>query len=314
MKRALLLLVPALHALCLGCSLTQQAQTVVRRAPLEKQAHEYRTPTDYKPRVSGYDGAGREITYDHKPRVELLDGRSGRYAFKWIGFDGEEKTATFTRADAVDVVVSASVTEGPAGGYAYTYEVRNLPSSGTYLKRFIVQNFAPEVEPDIGGQLLPGRMNKQIQAYGEGNWINFAEVSADIQIDPGQTVTARLSSAAPPGLVRCRASAETVVEGADEEMPHELEEMLGGYNEYPSGYTVGPDERLKGLSAAERAKYLLETLPLLHKIGWMTDGALRSYEQHLKQGGLEEIYRRAGRDLQAEQITTEVFALVRESR
>ncbi len=314
MKRALLMLVPAIHVLCLACTLSQQAQTVVRRAPLEKQAHEYKSPTDYKPRVSGYDETGHEITYDHKPRVELLDGRSGRYAFKWIGFDGEEKTATFTRADAIDVAVSASITENPAGEYVYTYEVRNLPSSGTYLKRFIVQNFAPEVEPDISGQLLPGRMNKQIRDYGEGNWINFAEVSADIQIDPGQTVTARLTSAAPPGLIRCRASAETVVEGADEEIPHEMEAMLGGYNEYLSGYTIGPDERLKRLSAAERAKYLLETLPLLHKLGWITDGASRSYEQHLKQGGVEEIYSRAGRDLQAEQITAEVFALVRALR
>lgn len=313
MNRVLLLSVLSLQALCLACSLSQQAQTAARHEPLEKQPHEYKTPTAYRPRLSGYDEkTGQEITYDHKPRVELLDDKAGRYSFKWIGFDGEEKTATFTRADAVDVVVRASVAEGAPGQHVYLYEVSNLPSSGTFLKRFIVQNFAPDVEPDIRGELLPGRMNNQIRGYHEGSWINFAEVSEDIQIDPGESVTARLTSAAPPGLVGCRASAETVVEGADEEMPSELEEMLGGYNEYPRGYTIGPDERLKGLPATERARYLLDKLPLLRKLSWMTEGAFRSYEQYLKQGALGEIQKRAAQDLQTEQITTEVFALVRD--
>lgn len=294
-----------------ACS-TLHAQTVAQRQPMEKGAsHVYKTPEKYKPRISGYDPkTGDPITYDHKPRVELINAKAHKYALKWIGLDGHEKTATFNRADAVDVTVSATVSQMPSGEYLYTYEVKNLPSSGVYLKRFVVQNFASDAKPEDGGDFWAGKMSHQNRGFSEGNWINFADVSDHIKIDPGQSVMIRLTSSAPPGLVGCRASAETVLEGADEEMPSDLEYLLGGYGEYLRGYTIGPIERLKKLPASERAQYVLDNLPQFHKLGWMTEGALRFYERHLKSGNMGEAFKRAEQDLKAGQITTEVLSII----
>lgn len=101
------------------------------------------------------------ITCDHRPRVELLDEKAGKYAFTWLGYDGKEKTVIFRRGDVIDVIVSASVSKKPGGR----------------------------------------------------NWISFADESDYVQIDPGQTVRVALLSPGPPGLVQCRATAETVLEG-----------------------------------------------------------------------------------------------------
>lgn len=315
MKKFLLLIVIMSQAFGMACSLSQHAQTVVQRQPMEKQQHEYKTPTEYKPRVSGYDKkTGQEITYDHKPRIELLDAKSRKYAMKWIGLDGGEKTATFQRADAVDVIVSATVSRTSGGQYEYTYEVQNLPSSGAFLKRFLVQNFAPDVEPEKSGDMMPFRMSKDIQGFGEGSWLNFADVSDDVQVDPGQAVKIKLVSSAPPGLVQCRASAQTLVEGADEEMPSDLEELLVGYNEYLRGYTIGPDERIKKLSTDERAQYLLDKLPQFRKLGWLTEATSRSYEQQLKNANLEAIAKQAEADVKAGLIAPEVLSIVQAMR
>ena len=260
----------------------------------------------------GYDQrTGDPITYDHKPRVEVLDDKAGRYAFKWIGFDGQEKTATFQTADAVDVTVAANVTKTPSGEYLYTYEVKNLPSSGAYLKRFMIQNYAPDVRPEKSGDLMPFTMSKEVLGFGEGNWLSFADVSDDVQVDPGRTVQIHLTSSSPPGLVQCRASAQTVVEGADEETPSDLESLMPGFDEYPHGFTIGPVEHLKGLSNEERTQYLLERLPQFRKLGWMTDEAASRYESELKNGGLGAVSGRAEADLKAEQITSEVFEIIK---
>src|SRR5829696_7917946 len=117
MKHILLAAAIVAQACGLGCAHKQQAQNAeeqprakAQRRPLEKQQREYKVPTDYEPRERGYDPkTGELITYDHKPRVELLDEKSGKYAFKWVGYDRKEKVIIFQRADAVDVIVSASV-------------------------------------------------------------------------------------------------------------------------------------------------------------------------------------------------------------
>ncbi|HKR61670.1 MAG TPA: hypothetical protein VJS64_18430 [Pyrinomonadaceae bacterium] len=279
---------------------------------MEKPASpEYKTPEHYEPRVTGTDPkTGQPITYDHKPRVEVVDAKAGKYAFKWIGFDGLEKTATFYRVDAVDVLVSASVVKLLPDHYQYTYEVKNLPSSGTYLKRFIIQTFAADVRQAYGGEFWGGLMSKDIKAYSEGTWIDFADVSDHVQINPGQSVTIQFTSAGPPGLVESRAGAESEVESADEDMPGDLAPVLGGYGEYLHGWTIGPVDELKSFSPAEKTKYLLDKLPQFRKIGWMTDEAFNRYEQRLKNGDLNAISARIDEDLKTEQITSEVFAIV----
>jgi hypothetical protein len=277
---------------------------------MEKPApHEYKTPEQYEPRVIGYDKkTGAPITYDHKPRVEVVDAKAGKYAFKWIGFDGLEKTATFYRVDAVDVLVSASVVKLLPDQYQYTYEVKNLPSSGTYLKRFIIQTFAT-VTPAYGGDFMDFRMSKEIKDFSEGTWINFADVSDQIQINPGQSVTIQFTSMAPPGLVECRAGAESEVEG-DEDMPGDLAPLLGGYGEYLHGWTVGPVDKLKEGSAAERVRYLLDRLPQLQQLGWITNEAASRYQQQLNNGGLKAVLNSLDQDLKSEQITSEVAAVI----
>lgn len=90
---------------------------------------------------------GEDVTCDPKPRVEVLDAVAGKYVFKWVGYDGEEKAVEYQRADAIDAVVGASVSKTPAGLYLYTYRVSNLPSSPTHLSSFTAQNFAADTSP-----------------------------------------------------------------------------------------------------------------------------------------------------------------------
>lgn len=293
-----------------GCS-SQYAQTKIQRKPLEKLYKEYKTPSKYAHRDRGYDPkTGETITYDHKPRVEVLDEKAGKYAFKWIGYDGKEKTVIFQRGDVLDVVVSASVTKASNQQYVYSYELRNLPSSATYLKRFLVQNFASDTKPNEGGEFLALKVSNAIYQFREGHWLTFSDVSDHVQINPAQTVTVRLTSSAPPGLVECRASIETTMDGADEEIPSALENLLPGYEDYPKGYTIGPVESLKALSSSDRVKYVLEKLPQFRDLGWITEDAFARYQQLLKTNDLTPVLNRLDEDLKSEQITTEVFALL----
>jgi hypothetical protein len=311
MKWLLMILMLGLQALGMACSSSQRAQNKVQRQPLEKHHREYQTPAQYEPRDLGYNPkTGEMITYDHKPRVELLDEKAGKYAFKWIGYDGKEKTVIFQRRDVLDVVVSASASKTAGGRFLYGYEVQNLSTSPTYLKRFIVQNFAADAEPARNGAFFPGAMSSAIDEFKEGNWISFADVSDDVQIDPGQTVRVQLVSAASPGLVQCRATAETILEGTGEHMPSVLENMLPGYKEFPKGHTIGPVDSLKNLPSQERVKYLLDKLPQFRKLGWMTDDAFIRYERYLKSNDLNAVFGKIDQDLKTEQITTEVFAII----
>src|SRR6266498_2709606 len=146
-KSVLLMLVLSLLASTLGCSQVQQAQTKAQRVPLGKHRREYKSPVNYAPREIGYDRkTGKPISYDHKPRIEMLDQKSGRYLLKWIGYDGKEKTVVFQRGDAVDVIVNASASK-TSQGYLYSYQAANLPSSDTYLSGFILQNYAQDARP-----------------------------------------------------------------------------------------------------------------------------------------------------------------------
>lgn len=330
-----------------ACSQAQQAQTKAQRQPLEKQQREYKSPTGYEWRDKGYNPKTKEpITYDHKPRIELVDAKSGKYAFKWIGYDGQEKSVIFQRADAVDVVVSGSVSRTPEGSYLYTYEVQNLPTSGAYLSGFAVQNYAPDTRPveinsrptnnqdlrllDAFRNVPPdgnsrsrnledfhiGQMSSLIEQFKEGSWIRFAPLPTfNPQIIPGRNFEVKMLSSAPPGLVGCRVTGgELTMKGAGEHMPFALENLLPGYEEWPRGHTIGPVDSLKTLSSADKVKYVLEQLPQFRKLGWMTDEVLHRYEQQLKSGDLGAVSKRIEQDLRTEQITTEVFAIIQAMR
>jgi len=305
-------LVFAMLSLAGGCSTSQHAQTKVQRKPLEKHYREYKSPSNYAWRDRGYDPkTGNMITYDHKPRVELTDEKTGKYAFKWIGYDGKEKTVIFQRSDVLDVIVSASVTKVSDQQYSYTYQVQNLPSSASYLKRFMVQNFASDVVPEKSGVFFVLEVSKSSYQFREGHWLSFSDASDHVQIDPGQAVTVHLTSSAPPGLVECRATIETsLLAPPDEEMPSALENLLPGYEEFPKGYTIGPNESLKTLSSSDRVKYVLEKLPQIRDLGWITQDAFVRYQRFLQSNDLTSVLNRLDDDLKSEQITTELFAII----
>jgi hypothetical protein len=299
-------------ALVAGCSTSQHAQTKVQRKPLVKHYREYKSPSNYTWRDRGYNPkTGNMIAYDHKPRVELLDEKAGKYAFKWIGYDGKEKTVIFQRDDVLDVIVSALVTKVSDEQYSYTYKVENLPSSATYLKRFMVQNFASDVVPEKSGAFFVLEVSKSIYQFREGHWLSFSDASDHVQINPGQSVTVHLTSSAPPGLVECRATIETsLVAPPDEEMPSALADLLPGYEEFPKGYTIGPVEELKARSSQDRIKYVLEKLPQCRDLGWITEDAFRRYDRQLKDNKLPAVVNGLDYDLKTQQITSEVFAMV----
>jgi hypothetical protein len=50
---------------------------------------------------------------------------SGKYVFKWTGYDSNEKVIAYQRADTIDVILSASVDREANGQYLYTYTVEN---------------------------------------------------------------------------------------------------------------------------------------------------------------------------------------------
>ncbi len=336
----LLLLALLIQAACAASS--QPPSQKVQRLPLQRSEVVLKSPAQYEKRALSYDSQTGlpSKSYDHKPRIEVVDEKAGKYAFKWIGFDGEEKVIEYQRADAIDVVVSASVTKTPEGQYLYSYKVYNLPSNAVQLSSFAVQNFAPDAKPvEVDGKatnisdlrllntfreapsdgkprnfenLHIGQMSNDIQQFKDGNWIRIAPLPKfSPQVVPGRGLDVKLVSAAPPGLVGCRITGgDLSLEGVGEEIPGELDALIPGYEEWPRGYTIGPRDNLKVLSATEYAKYLLDLLPQMQKLGWITDQARRWYAQNLPRSDFDAVLRRAERDLKSEQITSEVFAMI----
>jgi hypothetical protein len=340
MKTMLLLTLLQLVTLT-TCAGPQQSQKV-HRVPLERSKVVIKSPTRYEKHVLRYDPKTGEPTsyYDPKPRVEVVDAKSGKYAFKWIGHDGKEKVVQYQRADAIDVIVVASVSRVPDRRYVYTYEVQNLPSSSTYLSNFVIQNFAPDTRPiEVDGRptnnqdlrlldsfrnappdgnsknlkdVFIGQMLNLIQQFKDGSWIDISPLPTfNPQVAAGRSFEVKLMSSAPPGLVGCSVTAgELMLKGVGEEMPQELDDMIPGYEEWPRGYSIGPLDTLKSVPPNEYVKYIVERLPQFEKLGWMTSAARQWYEKNLKTGNLDAVFGRAAEDLKSEQITSEVFAMI----
>jgi hypothetical protein len=286
----------------------QQAQ----RLPLQKNKIEIKSPTNYQKRLVRVDPAtGEEIYYDPKPRVVLVDAKSGRYALKWIGYDGKEKTIIYQRPDAIDAVVSASVSKTPSGKYRYIYAIQNLPVSGQHLSEFVVQTFTSDVSPVKVENIHNGQMTNTVKEFQDGNWISFGILSNfRPMITPGRSIEFGVVSSAPPGLVECRVTGgEVGMKGVGEGPPPELMDVLPGYEAWPHGYTIGPVENLKALSSGKRAEYIRQRLAQFKKLGWMTADVVPWYEQALKGGDLEKIYHRAEQD--PGKLTTEVMGMIR---
>jgi len=309
--RLLLLLGLVVQVACTASTAVRQPERV-KRMPLEKSNVKLKAPTRYEPRVASVNPQTNEPVYfDPKPQIVPVDEKAGKYAFKWIGYDGKEKTIIYQRADAIDAVVSASVERNSSEQYLYTYKIENLPSGGSQLSGFIVQNFAADVQPIKTRDGRVGRMSNDIQQFRDGNWIHYGPSYLKDEVTPGRSVELQILSSVPPGLVGCRIyGGEMTIKGAGEHMPTELENAMSGYEEWPKGFTIGPIDKLKASSPQEHAQYILSILPQAHKLGWITDSALRWYTEKLSVNDLAAVSERAAHDLKTEQITTEVFAMI----
>jgi hypothetical protein len=280
------------------------------RLPLQKKHIVLQAPKNYAQRFLGMDrDTGKETYYDPRPEVVLLDEKRGKYAFKWIGYDGKEKTVIYQRPDAINAVVSARLETTGSGNSTYTYTIENLQSSGEELTSYFVQNFASGVRTAKAADVYVGSVSRNDKEFKDGQWIGYGILNSSVV--PGRSMEFRLESSALPGLVECRvAGGPRGMKGVGEDMPQELENMLPGYEAWPSGFTIGPIDNLKTLSPAERANYLLRLLPKFKELGWITAGVLRWYEQNLNRTDPVVLYDRADQDLKAGNITTEVFAMI----
>lgn len=328
-----------LMAIAMGSCANTQSSQKVRRLSLERSKVVMQSPATYSHRARTDPKTGTERSFDPKPQVEVIDAKTGKYALKWIGYDGKEKVVFYQRADAIDVVVAASISREADGNYLYTYEVQNLPSSSSNLSHYIVQNFAPDTRPfevdgrrtnnqDLRGleafrglppdgtarnleDLAIGQMSDFIPPFKSGAWISFAPLPAFTPIGPGRTLTVKVLSSAPPGVVGCSVTGgELTLKGVGEHMPSELEAVMPGFDEFPKGNTIGPVADLKLLSLTDRLSKIREQLPLFEKLGWMTSSARNWYDSKLRTQSFDSIIRQAEADLKTEQITTEVLALL----
>jgi len=283
----------------------------LQRLPIQKSHTALIAPKKYEKRILRYDSkTGEAVYYDPKPRVVLVDVRSGKYALKWIGYDGTEKTVFYQRPDAIDAVVSASVSRTPSGRFLYSYKIDNLSSSGQQLSDFAVQTFASDARPMKEHPGFVGVMSKN-RTMKEGTWIFYGSSYFGSSVAPGRSVEVRLESSAPPGLVECSVTGGVFgMKGVGEEMPQELENILPGYEIWPRGYTVGPMSSLNSLSLTERSKYVNEKLSQFQRLGWMTAEVLRWYQLNLSANNFDQIHARANEDFKAGKITTEVHDMI----
>ena len=255
----------------------------------------------------------RGKTYDPKPRLVTIDVKAGKYELRWIGYDGRDKIVEYQRRDALDALVETRVIKS-SDKFIYSYLIRNLPSSPSFIGIFIVQTFAVDVRNEkipSGEDLYIGHMGSHIPRFSEGVWRTFSPLTDDTRIIPGTTREFQIVSEAQPGVVGCYAHAgEPSLKGADEHMPEELEMVTPGYDGLASCITIGPDERLAKFSKEEKAKYLLDNLPKFVEAGWMAGDTPKIYESILTSGNLAGAFEQAKTDLEKEFITSEVFHII----
>lgn len=284
----------------------------LRRLPVQKTDIILTAPKTYQRRILSYDERTREpVSYDPRPRVVLLDARSGKYALKWIGYDRKEKIVIYQRPDRIDAVVRASAARTPAGGFLYTYGIDNLPSSGQRLSDFVVQAFSADVRPLKKPAGYVGQMSKN-RAMSEGNWIFYGSSYFGPTIGPGKAAEASLVSTAQPGLVECRVTGGVFgMKGAGEHMPQELENILPGYEIWPRCFTLGPHDWLKTASTNDKISYIKKLVPRMRELGWMTASRSRWYEQTLDDKNLRVILQQVEDDFTKGEITSEVRDLIK---
>lgn len=281
-------------------------QARAERKPFQKSDAVMKPPKSYLNRDT------EKGEYDPKPKVVLVDKKSGKYELRWIGFDGKEKIVAYQRADAVDAVVESKVEKLPDNKIIYKYLIKVLPTSPTYLSSFTIQTFAKDIKTTETDDVYIGAMTNSLSGFSDGVWWRFAILGETLpKIEAGKSVEFSLTSTALPGIVGCRGTAGNLtLKGAGEHMPTELENAIPGYEEWAKCYAIAPVEKLAGLNKEEKANYLLENLPKFLEAGWMTNLASKKYEAIFKRNDLEGALNEAKNDLENGIVTTEVFYII----
>ena len=286
------------------------AQDTVKRRPLEKDAPPLRVRHDLQyPRTRVDPKTGETIPYDLKPMIVPLDERTGRYAFRWIGYDGRQKQVVYHRPDRIDAEVVASIAVDGAY-YRHVDRLRVLPSSAQPLLTFLVQNFARDALPLRAPHLLVVGTAPQFPSELPGSrWLGFTTQRPGTP--SGKDAMFEIVSPGPPGLVECKISGTTgAIQGIGEELPPELAEALPGYEAWPHGYTIGPSDELTTLDAAARTRRLATWLPQFERLGWITAAARQRYERAIQEHGIGALLPSLKTDAASRQVTTEVVAVV----
>ena len=307
-----LLLIATLASQIACSSFAQQKQIdanqiKAERKPFQKRNLVLKSPENYVKRELEN---GKE--YDHKPTVKLVDEKNGIYEFSWIGYDRKKKIVKYQREDAIEAVVEARVEKSTDDKLTYKYLIKNLPTSPTYLHRFVVQTITSDAKPIKMVNVFEGQMGNNIPEYKEGSWKVFS-LNSEVfppRVVPGKDIEFSFVSSALPGIVGCRASAGLgYTIGLGEEMPSILDSMVP-FDLSAKGFTIGPIDKLAAMNKPERAKYVLENLGKFQEAGWLSFGSAEIYRSLLERDDLDGALVQAKKDLEKEFITSEVFHII----
>ncbi len=290
---------------------TDYQQAKAERKPFQRSSYVIRQPEKQTSRELENGKLSRQ-----KERVVVVDEKAGKYEFRWIGSDGKEKIVAYQRHDAIDAIVEASVDHSPDRNGVYKYRIRMLQTSPTYFRIFLVQTKASDAQPDKrqldNSKFMVGKQSNANPLFEDGVWWNYGFIgSMEERFWGGESVEFQLSSKNPPGIVNYKAvGGEITTKGVGEEIPMVLENQIPIFEDMAWGYTIGPVEKLSGMSKPERAEYLLESLPKFQEAGWMSEGTAKNYEAILKREDLSGALMKAKKDLENEFITNEVFQII----
>jgi hypothetical protein len=285
---------------------TDESRTKAQRKSFQKRNLVLKSPDIYLKRE-----LANGTEYDPKPTIKLVDEKSGKYEFSWIGYDKKKKIVIYNREDAIDAVVEARVEKTSGGKFLYKYLIKNMPESPTFLHGFTVQTISADVKSIELDDVFIGEMSNYIKEYKEGSWKDFA-VSGDnsSRITEGKSIEFSLVSSALPGIVGCRVSGGIgYTIGVGEHLPQELDNLVP-VNLSAKGSTIGPIDRLATLTKSERAKYLVDNLPKFQEVGWITGDAAKKYVAILKKEDLAGAWEQAKKDIESEIITSEVYHII----
>lgn len=282
-------------------------QSKAERKPFAKSSYEIRSPT-----VRLFRESANGQQYDPGPKAVLIDEKTGKYEFRWIGTDGKEKIVAYQRKDAIEAIIEARTERDGDGRLLYRYIFRMLPDSPAYFTMFIVQTLANDALPVFDrNRFLIGRQSSANPDFAEGVWWNYSLLSRLGRIDGGKTIEFQMTSASLPGVVRCRAvGGALATKGVGEEIPSNLVDEIPILDDAAWGYTIAPVEGLSTLTRSERAKYLIDSLPKFRDAGWMSEGTAKNYELILANDDLPAALKKAEEDLKNAFITTEVFQII----